>query len=336
MLARQGIRDRGQVSVIPPAKWDGDNVFFSAASQESTNLWRIPVLLQTGKVEGQAVRLTFGTSVEDKPSVISGSRIAFASLKQDLNIWSLPIAADTGRVTGGLEQVTGSAFDAHTSLSADGKKLVFISTRSGKADVWMKDLVSGTEKALTATPEHKEQPEITADGTRVAFLVFENSKWAIHEIATSGGLPQRICDDCGRPWDWSPDGSKLLYLIPEGVRQPGLAIGVIDVATREKTVYLEHPSYSLARARFSRDGRWVSFTAIGRANMRIVIAPVQSQQIPREEQWITIAAETTVVDKAQWSPDGKLIYYLSEADGYRCIRARRLDPAEEGPYRPAD
>lgn len=43
VLARQGIRDRGQVSVIPPAHWDGDHVFFSAASQESRNLWRIPL-----------------------------------------------------------------------------------------------------------------------------------------------------------------------------------------------------------------------------------------------------------------------------------------------------
>jgi Tol biopolymer transport system component len=147
-------------------------------------------------------------------------------------------------------------------------------------------------------------------------------------------VPQRVCEDCGRPWDWSPDGSKLLYLIEEGVRQPGLAAGVVDVATREKTVYLEHPSYSLARARFSPDGRWVSFTAISRANKRIVIAPVASHRVAREEQWITIAEEATVVDKSRWSPDGNLLYFISEADGYRCIRARRLDPATKRPVGP--
>jgi serine/threonine protein kinase/dipeptidyl aminopeptidase/acylaminoacyl peptidase len=334
VFARQEIRARVQASTIPPSHWDGDHVVFSATSQDSTNLWRVPLPIQTGRVAGQAVRLTLGTSIETKPSVIPGGRIAFASLKQDVNIWSLPIAADGIRVAGELQQVTSAAFDAHTSLSADAKKLVFISTRAGNADVWIKDLVSGAEKALTATPAHKEQPEITADGTRVAYLVFENSRWVIHEIATSGGVPQRLCQDCGRPWDWSPDGRKLLYLIPEGVRQPGLVVGMVDVATRDKAVYLEHPNYSLARARFSPDGRWVSFTAIGPANMRIVIAPVQDHGAPREDQWITIAEETPVVDKSQWSPDGNLLYFISEADGYRCIRARRLEPATKRPVGP--
>ena len=138
-------------------------------------MWRISVPAETGKAEGTAQRLTSGTSVETKPSVISGGRIAFASLKQDLNIWSLPVAGNGGRVTGEPKQVTGSAFDAHTSFLADGKKLVFISTRSGNPDVWMKDLVSGTETALTATPSHEEQSEITADGTRVSYVVRENS-----------------------------------------------------------------------------------------------------------------------------------------------------------------
>ena len=316
-----------------PAEWVGDDVFFSGSPGESANLWRISVPAATGLVEGAAEKLTSGTSVESKPSVISRGRIAFASLKQDLNIWSLSVAGNAGRTTGEAQQVTGSAFDANTSLSADGKKLVFISRRSGHLDVWMKDLVSGRETALTATAVHKEQAEITADGTRVAYLVFENSRWAIYELATSGGVPQKICDDCGRPWDWSPDGSKLLYAIPEGSRQPGMVLGLLNTTTREKTVYLEHPDYTLARARFSPDGRWVSFGAFSPAGVyRVIIAPFPGNGAPTADQWITIAEETKAgLDKPRWSPDGNLLYYVSEADGFRCIRARRLDPATKRP-----
>jgi hypothetical protein len=36
-------------------------------------------------------------------------------------------------------------------------------------------------------------------------------------------------------------------------------------------------------------------------------------------------------DKSRWSPDGNLLYYLSERDGFRCIRAQRLDPATKRP-----
>ena len=34
---------------------------------------------------------------------------------------------------------------------------------------------------------------------------------------------------------------------------------------------------------------------------------------------------------AFWSPDGKLLYFLSERDGFRCIWAQRLDPATKHP-----
>ena len=154
-------------------------------------MWRILSRRKRGRRRALRRRLTSGTSVEAKPSVISGGRIAFASLTQDLNIWSLPIAANSGQVSGGPQQVTGSAFDAHTSVSADGKKLVFISTRSGNPDVWMKDLESGKETALTATPANEGEAEITADGTRVCYVVIEGTQGLVYQIATTGGVPRK-------------------------------------------------------------------------------------------------------------------------------------------------
>jgi Tol biopolymer transport system component len=326
-------------SLVVPSDWIGDHVFFSALADQSTNVWRISISPTTGKAVGKPEKLTSGTSVEAKPAVSSGSRIAFASLKQDLNIWSLPIAGNTDRVTGDLEQETAAASDAHTSLSADGKKLVFVSTRSGNPDVWMKDLVTEREIALTVTPAHEEQSEISADGTRVSYMVWEgSSRAALYEIPSTGGVAERICDQCFRPWDWSPDASKLLFMIPEGHRQPGLALGVFDRATRQTSVYLEHPEYAaLGRARFSPDGRWVAFGAVSRSGLyRIVIAAFQSSGGPPEDQWITVAEEkSAALDKPRWSPNGNLLYYASEADGFRCIRARRLDPATKRPVGPS-
>ncbi len=332
VLRRQRIGDRWRPSMlIAAAAWIRNEVFFSGTSNETTNLWRISVSSRTGKVEGSAQQLTFGTSIEARPSVVPGGRIAFASLTYALNIWSLPITANTGSVKGEPQQVTNSAFDAGTSVSADGKKLVFTSTRSGNFDVWMKDLTSARESALTATPVREEQGEITRDGTRVLYMVPEGSKWAMYQIATTGGVPERICDDCGRPWDWSPDNKYVLYLIEEGRKQAGLAIGLFDVATQQKRDYLDHPGYSLARARFSPDARWISFLASNRSGMHIVVAPYGNRP-PREEQWISITEHSPVVkEKPQWSPGGNVLYYTSDADGFRCIWARRLDPTTKRP-----
>ena len=131
---------------------------------------------ETGKAEGSAQKLTSGTSIEAKPSVIPGGRIAFASLNQCSQYLEPADRGQQRQVSGGPQQVTSSAFDARTSVSADGKKLVFISTRLGNPDVWMKDLESGKETALTATPAREEEAEITADGTRICYMVIEGSR----------------------------------------------------------------------------------------------------------------------------------------------------------------
>ena len=334
ILRRQRISEGRQrfASLIAPADWIGDDVFFSGWSDESTNLWRIVVSQETGKAEGSAQKLTAGTSIEAKPSVLPGGRVAFASLTNALNIWSLPIAANSGKVSGGAQQVTSSAFDARTSVSADGKKLVFISTRLGNPDVWMKDLESGKETALTATPAREEEAEITADGTRIFYVVIEGSRWTVYQIATTGGPPEQICDDCGRPWDWSPDGRRILYLIVEGRKQAHTALGLFDIATRQKSDYLVDPEYSVARARFSPDGRWISFMAFNAAGSHVVVVPFQSHAPPRKDQWVSITEHRPIPqDKPRWSPDGKLLYYTSDVDGFRCIWARRLDPETKRP-----
>jgi Tol biopolymer transport system component len=328
--------------LVTPAGWIRDQVFFSATVDGLSSLWQLAVPATTAKASGPPQRLTSGTTLEAKPSVNAGGDIAFASLTANLNIWALPIDAIRGIPNGDLQKATHGAYDAHTSLSADGRRLVFISTRSGNPDVWMKDLSTGNETALTATPSHEEQPEITPDGTRVCYVVFERGKPNdIYEMNVNGGPPEKLCDaqmnmrECVRPWDWSPDGTKLLYLLGEGRgnRPEDLttAFGLVDVATRQKSVYLESPRYFLARPRFSPDGQWISFTAFESFGFTQIMTAPFGAMGPSGDQWTAITDATTYNDKPRWSPDGSLLYFTSERDGYRCIYGRRLDPRTKRP-----
>ena len=58
---------------------------------------------------------------------------------------------------------------------------------------------------------------------------------------------------------------------------------------------------------------------------QILIAPYQNETRSPEGSWIALTAGTSWDTAPQWSPDGKLVYFTSGRDGFRCIWAQRLD-----------
>jgi len=332
IFRKQGIT-MDWASMVKPGDWYGDEVFFSAKAGANQNLWKLTVSTRTLRATDTPQRISSGTSVEDKPAGSRAERLVFSSLTSNLNIWDVSIDARRGRIAGEPRKLTHGAFDANNSLSADGKRMVFVSNRSGNRDVWLKDLTTGKETALTTTRVDEESAELTTDGNTVCYSAIED-KWNIYAMSLgpggAPGVPEKICEGCERAWDWSPDGKILLYLPIPLVR---LHLSLLNVATRQRRDLLKHPNYELARARFSPDGRWISFVAGAGADLfsRNRIAIVPSDTPPDEDKWIWVTGESTFHEKPRWSPDGNLLYYTSDRDGFRCIRAQRLDPATKRP-----
>jgi eukaryotic-like serine/threonine-protein kinase len=71
------------------------------------------------------------------------------------------------------------------------------------------------------------------------------------------------------------------------------------------------------------------------AGTTLFIAPFRGKsEIPAAE-WRTISESAdTFVAAAGWSPDGSLVYFMSETDGSRCLWAQRLDDATKRPLGP--
>jgi hypothetical protein len=108
-------------------------------------------------------------------------------------------------------------------------------------------------------------------------------------------------------------------------------INVLDLASHQQAPLLMHPSYNLMYGRFSRDNRWVSFTIrVEPSRARIVIAPVEGPKPVLERVWITIA-EAGAGDWADWSPDGKTLYFPSGRDGHNCLWGQRLEASSHIP-----
>ncbi|MBI3695761.1 MAG: PD40 domain-containing protein, partial [Acidobacteria bacterium] len=300
-----------------PFAWWRDRILF-VGMDAKPNIKEVPISARTWKMAGTPHQLTFGTTREESPSVSSDGRMVFASVVHNLDVYSLPVNANQGKPTGGLQRLTKDLSDDYAaSVSADGKKLAFQSTRSGTVAIWTKDLETGQEKLLINATKY---PVIRPDGAAVAW---NGDGKTIMIVPFAGGTIREMCADCGTPVGWSSDGKKILFT--DYSKQS--SIGVLDVASGQKIEYLKHSKYSLFPRSFSPDSRWVGFSAeVGDGRQALMIAPFRPGDPPAEKEWIAITDGSTRDSMPRWSPDGNLLYFLSDRDGFRCILAQRLDP----------
>jgi Tol biopolymer transport system component len=195
---------------------------------------------------------------------------------------------------------------------------VFVSTRPGQQEVWIKDLRTGQESALTASRAPKWDPQFSPDGSYVAFG--ENGiPNDIFVVSTAGGAAEPVCKRCAEVTDWSADGKRII-----GNTETGHA-WILDLASRQKADLLA-TNHWIATDRFSPDGLWFSFVALDSRGAHSYIAPVGKLPIP-ESAWISVMDGEVWA----WSPDGNLVYLNSWRDGHECIWARRLRPATKQP-----
>ncbi|HYM10748.1 MAG TPA: protein kinase [Bryobacterales bacterium] len=325
---------------VDPSDWLGDFVFFSAtsgAAGPSASLWRVGISSRW-RVEGSPQRLTSGTTNEIQPSA-AGARIAFTSLTQTENLWSLSVDPDTAKISGAPQRLTSSAAsDFFPVPSADGKKVAFASNRTGILHVWMKDLETGAETPLTSTPFNDMPSLISPDGSRVVYCSFDRTNAGVggcFVVSAAGGVPQKFCEGCGVSsiQDWYQNGRRVLYR--KGFTT-NTQLMVRDLDSGHDTLFLAHPKYSVTAARFSPDGRWVVFQTVIEAATRrqIFVAPIRNGVAAGQAEWIPITDGSGLDRNAVWSPDGNLLYFLSERDGFRCFWAQHLDPATKRPAGP--
>jgi hypothetical protein len=108
-------------------------------------------------------------------------------------------------------------------------------------------------------------------------------------------------------------------------------IALLDVISKTTSEILNRPGYAIFRARFSPDDRWIAFHARNRPDRSaLFVTPFREAEPIPERDWIPITADSYDINPA-WSPDGNVLYFLSERDGFRCIWAQRLDAVTKHP-----
>lgn len=329
ILSGQGLSD-----VIPHVWADGNDVLFSAAFGDSRNIWRQSISGQQWHAKGAAKRLTSGTGIEAGASLVSllpSKRLVFSVLSSRINLWTLPLDRSGIEPNGNLTRLTDdeAAVGFH-DLTADGNLLVFSSNQSGATEVWSRDLTTGKEIRLTGGTAD-EGPTVDPAGSRFAYS--DGSEIYVGTMGATGAhgrSRRKIRQTIGWPYSWSPDGEWLFY----AMKPDYWGVDATHISSGRTYTVFQPRDYDLTYLHASPDNRWVAASAFQDPVSRVQVARFREAATIQAKDWFSIADDAAQEDWPMWSSDGKLVYYTSYRDGFRCIWAQLLDNDTKRPSGP--
>jgi serine/threonine protein kinase len=170
---------------------------------------------------------------------------------------SPPPAATSGTATIRMLVAAGESFDP--DVSPDGRTLAFGSRRNDEERIWIKDLASGSESALSRSPAWL--PRFSPDGTSVLFSTSgedDEQRTDLYRIALAT-REERLLTRDGESGDWSPDGRRICFLRNPQRDTPGgrgySDVVVLDLESGDDRAAFHDERGSIDFVRWSPDGR---------------------------------------------------------------------------------
>jgi Tol biopolymer transport system component len=324
----QRFREAGMFIVPTGVAWVDDSLVFSAAGAQGVNLYRQRITASTFQPAGAPERLTAGSDAAWHPTAASG-RLAYFSSRADMNLWSVALDTETGTAPGSPRRMTRGPFPlGYLTLTQDFRTLAYFSFRVGAGDIYLRDLQTGAERALTHGPAGaRGYPAISPSGRLLAYgMRMPGAARALRPIfvvALADGTWRSLGDDCGgRPREWVDER----WLVIERFARLN-SIALIDTETGEQRELLHSAGKSISNPRLSPDRSWVAFDVSPPGGATSVcLAPFQEQSIA-ESAWIQVERSAS---HPFWSADGRLLYYTPIGTNpfiRGAVRARRFASA---------
>ena len=119
-------------------------------------------------------------------------------------------------------------FDGNAHWSPDGRRIAYLSSRTGYNHVWTVDVDGGEPIELTRGPWVDYSPRWAPSGDRIAFVssreqdLEDRHIWVVN---ASGGEPVRLSRDgfCTDP-SWAPDSTRIAYLRSTAKEPPEVTV----------------------------------------------------------------------------------------------------------------
>ena len=319
-------------SLIEIGGWRAGWLYFTIPSRDAVDLYRIHLDVALGKVSGEPQKLTLSSTAATEPRLTTGGLI-YADSETSYNLYSLALPTAPQHSQDLRQHTSETGMNLRPSVDPNGRAMVWEKRRPGFPDqIWLHDLAGGKQQQLAvAIKEATSHALISPDGRSAAYRVSTPNIQPIFMESFAEGMPRKICENCGTPSDWSPDGSRLWYITGGYPAR----VGLLELATGRNDDSLIHPSYNLygARQKVDRKGDgWLAFYADnGPLTRQIFVAPLKSYQPGGPDSWISLTDGFQWDSSPGWAADGNTVYFVSRRDGFSCLMAQVLNPTTKRP-----
>jgi Tol biopolymer transport system component len=264
------------------------------------DLW-MQELERDGRPRGAPRAVTTGLGITSAALSPDGTKLAYAKGGRFANVWRVPILDDREATWSDAEQLTvDQAFVEFTDVSADGKRLVVNSNRTGNPDLWVLPASGGAMQPLTAGPEADWRPVWSPDGGTIAFYSSRQGNRDIYTMPSEGGPARQLTTNEGGDImpSWSPDGTEIAYV---SIRAGNYDVWVMSAEGENQRRLTEHAGMDNMPA-WSPDGQWIAY-ASQRAIWRISPEGGDPERL------------TDGGFNPKWDPNGETIYFRDNGIG---------------------
>ena len=213
-----------------------------------------------------------------------------------------------------LTNLTGEIFEP--TLSADGRMLAFLRETGGSAQLYVKLLPDGEPVQLTHDEtKNKLAPIFSPDGSRIAYGT-SGLNWETWVVPVLGGQPQLLLSNA-TGLSWIDAGHVMFSEIKSGVHLA--VVTATESRSEQRDVYIPPDENHMAHFSYlSPDHEWVLVAEMGGDGRMI-----PCQLVPFSGGAArSVGPQSGSCEYAAWSPDGKWMYFNSDAGskGYHIWR----------------